>query len=66
MTVADNVATVPRLLGWPRERIRERADELLDLVDLPARDYRDRYATQLSGASASASASPGRWPPIRR
>ena len=53
MTVADNVATVPRLLGWPRERIRERADELLDLVDLPARDYRDRYATQLSGASAS-------------
>jgi osmoprotectant transport system ATP-binding protein len=49
MTVADNVGTVPRLLGWPKSRIRERADELLDLVDLPARDYRDRYATQLSG-----------------
>jgi osmoprotectant transport system ATP-binding protein len=49
MTVADNVGTVPRLLGWPKERIRERADELLDLVDLPALDYRDRYATQLSG-----------------
>jgi osmoprotectant transport system ATP-binding protein len=49
MTVADNVGTVPRLLGWPKQRIRERADELLDLVDLPARDYRDRYATQLSG-----------------
>jgi osmoprotectant transport system ATP-binding protein len=49
MTVADNVGTVPRLLGWPKERIRERADELLDLVDLPARDYRERYATQLSG-----------------
>jgi osmoprotectant transport system ATP-binding protein len=49
MTVADNVATVPRLLGWPKHRTRERVDELLDLVDLPARDYRDRYATQLSG-----------------
>jgi osmoprotectant transport system ATP-binding protein len=49
MTVADNVGTVPRLLGWPKSRIRERADELLDLVDLPAQDYRDRYATQLSG-----------------
>jgi osmoprotectant transport system ATP-binding protein len=49
MTVAENVATVPRLLGWDKERIRARADELLDLVDLPALDYRDRYATQLSG-----------------
>ena len=49
MTVAENVATVPRLLGWGKERIRARADELLDLVDLPAVDYRDRYATQLSG-----------------
>ena len=49
MTVAENVATVPRLLGWDKERIRARADELLDLVDLPAVDYRDRYATQLSG-----------------
>jgi osmoprotectant transport system ATP-binding protein len=49
MTVADNVGTVPRLLGWPKSRIHERADELLDLVDLPAQDYRERYATQLSG-----------------
>ena len=49
MTVAENIATVPRLLGWPKARIRERVDELLDLVDLPAADYRERYATQLSG-----------------
>jgi osmoprotectant transport system ATP-binding protein len=49
MTVAENVATVPRLLGWERERIRARVDELLDLVDLPAKDYRSRYAAQLSG-----------------
>jgi osmoprotectant transport system ATP-binding protein len=49
MTVAENIATVPRLLGWPRREIGERVDELLDLVDLPARDYRARYASQLSG-----------------
>ena len=49
MTVADNVATVPRLLSWSRQEIRVRVDELLDLVDLPAVDYRSRYASQLSG-----------------
>ncbi|MDF2750683.1 MAG: transporter related [Gaiellaceae bacterium] len=49
MTVAENVATVPRLLGWRRDEIRERVDELLDLVELPAEDYRGRYASQLSG-----------------
>ncbi|MHB1242338.1 MAG: ABC transporter ATP-binding protein [Gaiellaceae bacterium] len=49
MTVAENVATVPRLLGWSRAAIDERVDELLDLVDLPARDYRARYASQISG-----------------
>jgi osmoprotectant transport system ATP-binding protein len=49
MTVAENVATVPKLLGWSRAAIDERVDELLDLVDLPARDYRARYASQISG-----------------
>ncbi|HWG55712.1 MAG TPA: ABC transporter ATP-binding protein [Gaiellaceae bacterium] len=49
MTVADNVATVPRLLGWRRDEIGARVDELLDLVELPAADYRRRYASQLSG-----------------
>jgi osmoprotectant transport system ATP-binding protein len=49
MTVAENVATVPKLLGWDKARIRTRVDELLDLVDLPAHDYRARYASQLSG-----------------
>ena len=49
MTVSDNVATVPRLLDWPKERIRQRVDELLDLVDLPAVDYRGRFPAQLSG-----------------
>jgi osmoprotectant transport system ATP-binding protein len=49
MTVAENVATVPRLLGWSKAEIAKRVDELLDLVDLPARDYRGRYASQISG-----------------
>ncbi|MDQ3067989.1 MAG: ABC transporter ATP-binding protein [Actinomycetota bacterium] len=49
MTVAENVATVPRLLGWEKQETELRVDELLDLVDLPAADYRSRYATQLSG-----------------
>src|SRR5215216_2179626 len=48
MTIADNIATVPRLLGWDRRRIRERIDELLELVGLDP-EYRERYPSQLSG-----------------
>jgi osmoprotectant transport system ATP-binding protein len=48
-TVAQNVATVPRLLGWDRKRQRGRVDELLDLVGLDPGEYRDRYPDQLSG-----------------
>jgi osmoprotectant transport system ATP-binding protein len=40
---------VPRLLNWSKRETSERVDELLDLVDLPAQDYRSRYASQLSG-----------------
>jgi osmoprotectant transport system ATP-binding protein len=49
MTVADNVAVVPRLLGRPKREIDLRVDELLALVDLPANDYRERFPAQLSG-----------------
>ncbi|WCO67191.1 betaine/proline/choline family ABC transporter ATP-binding protein [Iamia majanohamensis] len=48
-TVADNVATVPLLLGWDKARVGDRTDELLELVGLPPADYRDRYPHQLSG-----------------
>ncbi|HUZ75641.1 MAG TPA: ABC transporter ATP-binding protein [Stellaceae bacterium] len=48
-TVAENIATVPRLLGWPRERIAARTDALLALLRLDPDSYRDRYAHQLSG-----------------
>jgi osmoprotectant transport system ATP-binding protein len=49
LTVRENVATVPRLLRWPRPRQRARADELLDLVGLPPADYGDRLPAELSG-----------------
>jgi osmoprotectant transport system ATP-binding protein len=48
-TVAQNIATVPRLLGWSRDRIRDRVDELLALVNLDPDEMRDRYPAQLSG-----------------
>ena len=48
-TVAENVGTVPRLLGWPRERIRSRVDELLTLIGLDSGPMRDRYPAELSG-----------------
>src|SRR4051794_3755041 len=48
LTVGDNIAVVPRLLGWDKRRIAARVDELLDLVSLPA-EMRDRYPAQLSG-----------------
>ena len=49
LTVAENVATVPRLLGWDKERIRARVDELLELVSLDPAATRGRYPAQLSG-----------------
>ncbi len=49
MSVAENVAVVPRLLGWPPGRIRARVDELLDLVGLPPAVFRDRRPRALSG-----------------
>ena len=48
-TVAQNVATVPRILNWERSRIEQRVDDLLDLVGLPPAMYRRRYPAQLSG-----------------
>ncbi len=48
-TIGENVAVVPRLLGWSAARQRERADELLGLVGLDPARYRDRYPSQLSG-----------------
>jgi len=49
MTVATNIAIVPKLLGWDKDRIRSRVDELLELVSLDPGLYRDRFPRELSG-----------------
>ncbi|HZO95576.1 MAG TPA: ATP-binding cassette domain-containing protein [Candidatus Baltobacteraceae bacterium] len=51
-TVAQNVAVVPRLLGWDRARIAKRVDELLALVALEPAKYRERRPRELSGGEA--------------
>ena len=48
-TVQENVATVPRLLGWSEERRRERAREVLAMVNLPADEFSARRPRELSG-----------------
>jgi osmoprotectant transport system ATP-binding protein len=49
MTTEDNIGTVPKLLGWPKERIRARAKELLELVGLDPDDDLRRYPAEFSG-----------------
>jgi osmoprotectant transport system ATP-binding protein len=48
LTIGDNIAVVPRLLGWDRDRIQKRVGEMFELVSLPA-DMRNRFPAQLSG-----------------
>jgi osmoprotectant transport system ATP-binding protein len=48
-TIAENIATVPNLLGWEKGRTKERVDELLELVGLHPDEYRNRYPAELSG-----------------
>jgi osmoprotectant transport system ATP-binding protein len=47
--IEDNIATVPRLLGWPRQRVHDRDEELLLLLRLDPGTYRGKYPHQLSG-----------------
>ena len=49
MTIAQNIATVPKLLGWDAKRIDARIDELLETVSMAPGTYRNRYPKQLSG-----------------
>src|SRR5215213_9343524 len=48
-TIAENIATVPSLLGWDKRRTAARVDELLELIGLDPHDVRERYPSQLSG-----------------
>ena len=49
MSILDNIAVVPDILGWPAEKQRERACELLDLIDMNPAEFAHRYPYQLSG-----------------
>ena len=49
LTIAENVATVPHLLGWTSARIAQRVDQLLALVDMDPAVYRARFPRELSG-----------------
>ena len=51
-TIAENVATVPKMLGWDKKRVDARVDELLDVMGLEPSEYRDRYPKELSGGQA--------------
>lgn len=48
-TVQKNIGLVPRLLGWPKDKIKERVVEMLDLVNMPADTFAKRYPSELSG-----------------
>lgn len=49
MTIAENIGTVPKLLGWDEARISRRVDELLELMGMEPHEYRNRYPRELSG-----------------
>ncbi|KMS69184.1 polyamine ABC transporter ATP-binding protein [Streptomyces leeuwenhoekii] len=49
MTVAQNIGIVPKMIGWPKSRIRARVEEMLDLVGLDPGEFHGRYPRQLSG-----------------
>ncbi|MFC1993361.1 betaine/proline/choline family ABC transporter ATP-binding protein [Chloroflexota bacterium] len=52
MTVFDNIAVVPQLLHWERNRVARRVEELLELVGLKPTEYATKYPSQLSGGEA--------------
>ncbi len=51
-TIAENIATVPKLLKWSKKKVNNRVDELLELISMDPKIYRDRYPRELSGGQA--------------
>jgi len=49
MTVAENIALVPKMTGWSKSGVKDRVEEMLDLVGLDPREFHGRYPRQLSG-----------------
>jgi len=51
-TISQNIATVPRMLGWEKQKTHDRSEELLSMVGLDPEQYRNRYPKELSGGQA--------------
>ncbi|MDR6355328.1 ABC-type proline/glycine betaine transport system ATPase subunit [Pseudomonas psychrotolerans] len=49
MTIEENITVVPKLLGWDKKKCRERATELMSMVQLDPKQYLSRYPRELSG-----------------
>jgi osmoprotectant transport system ATP-binding protein len=49
MTIAENISLIPKLKGWKKEKYEKRVDELLEIVGLDSRQYRNKYPLELSG-----------------
>jgi osmoprotectant transport system ATP-binding protein len=48
-TIAENIATVPKMLDWDKKKIADRVEELLEMVGMDPGQYRNRYPKELSG-----------------
>lgn len=48
-SIAENISVVPRLLKWHKKQIDDRIEELMELIELPSKEFRDRYPHELSG-----------------
>ncbi|MDF2941963.1 MAG: opuBA [Herbinix sp.] len=49
MTIYNNIATVPKILGWDKKQIEVRVEELFQLINLDSNEFKSRYPAQLSG-----------------
>lgn len=66
MTVADNIALVPKMVGWSKSRVKDRVEEMLDLVGLDPRSSTGAIRASCRAVSSSGWEWRGRWPPILR
>lgn len=49
LTVAENIAIIPEMKGWNKDKIKQNTAEILEMVGLPAKEYADRFPSMLSG-----------------
>lgn len=66
MTVAENIALVPKMVGWSKSKVKDRVEEMLDLVGLDPRSSTGAIPARSPAVSSNGWAWRGRWRPIRR